>query len=443
MLNSIMLSVATPTGLLVMTHRRKVFELFEFISAEDDDRFYLSLSEIDDPNELNLVHQVYTPLGFACNFDRRGFVRALLEKGASVNCRTGSLLQAPVHFASKGDNKGVKCMQLLYEFGANLSEQDGNRDTPLHHACSMENVLLFDFLMANGANVNAVNAESETPLIRAIVSQNEYFIERLISAGCDVNLPNGDPLDYLIRQQPAMTDCIDLLINSGADIHRKQYLHTAAANNNIAMMRLLKDGGVDLHSVMAGMNEFTALHCACESTRASYKVVELLLEWGLNVNATSMTFNTPLHLACQNCHLKKVLLLVNYGADVTARNTNLYTPLIALLMRRIDKNFQNFYKIFSILIASGSPITNCDLDIFNKIVPVSLRRVKTNEEICAFLKAIHNYVCRPRRLMNLCRSTVLFCLAAKVDENIAALPLPVYLQEFLMYKDILGHVNGD
>lgn len=437
--------MSTPTELTVMSHPGNLFELFEYISAEDDDRFYLRLSEIDNPNELNIVHQVYTPLGFACNFDRRGFVRALLEKGASVNCRTGSLLQAPVHFASKGDNKGVKCMQLLYEYGANLSEQDGNRDTPLHHACSMENVLLFDFLMANGANVNAVNADQETPLIRAIISQNEYFIERLISAGSDVNLPNGDPLDYLIRQQPAMTDCIDLLIKSGADIHKKQYLHTAAANNNIAMMRLLKDGGVNLHSVQAGMNEYTALHCACESTRASYKVVELLLEWGLNVNVTSMTFNTPLHLACQNCHLKKVLLLINYGADVTARNTNLYTPLIALLLKRYANmdNIQSLYKIFRILIASGSPMTNCDLDILNKIVPVSLRRAKTNEEIGQFLKAIHNCVCRPRRLMNLCRSKVLLCLAAKVDENITSLPLPVYLQEFLMFKDILGHVNGE
>ena len=425
---------------------RRLFELFEFISAEDDDRFYLRLSEIENPDDLNIVHQVYTPLGLACNFDRRGFVRALLEKGASVNIRTGSLLQGPVHFASKGDNKGVKCMQLLYEFGANLSQQDGNRDTPLHHACSMENVLLFDFLMANGADVNVVNADQETPLIRAIISQNEYFIQRLIAAGSDVNLPNGSPLDYLIRQQPAMTDCIDLLINSGADIHKRQYLHTAAANNNIAMIRLLKDDGVNLHSVLDGPGGFTALHCACESTRASYKVVEMLLEWGLEVNASTMTFSTPLHLACQNCHFKKVLLLINYGADVATRNTNLQTPLISLLMKRysnMDKTFKNFYNIFKILIASGSPLTNCDLDILNKMVPASLRRVKSDEEIGEFMKAIHNYVCKPRTLMNLCRSKLLLCLTAKVDESIAALPLPAYLKDFLMFKDILGHVNDE
>ena len=428
-----------------MTDPRKLFELFESISAEDDNRFYQRLSEIDNPNELNIVHQVYTPLGLACNFDRRGFVRALLEKGASVNCRTGSLLQCPVHFAAKGDNKGVKCMELLYEFGADLSAFDGNKDTPLHHACSMENVLLFNFLMANGVNVNIVNADDETPLIRAILSQNEYFVKRLVAAGADVNLPNGDPLNFLIRQQPAMTDCIDLLINSGADIHKQQYLHTAAANNNIDMMHLLKQGGVNVNSVV-GMNNFTALHHACESTRASYKVVELLLQWGLEVNASSVTFDTPLHLACHNCHLKKVLLLLNYGADVMARNENLHTPLMALLMKRyanMDNSLRNLYKIFRILIASGTPVTNSDLQIFNKIVPVSLRRIQTEKEILQLLKAIQDYACRPRRLLNLCRSKVLYCLTAKVDKNIASLPLPAYLKQFLMYKDILGHLNGD
>lgn len=414
-------------------------DLFELISAEDDTNFYSCLEHVKNPEELNVIHQVYTPLGLSCAFDRWEFVHALLRKGADVNIRTGALQQCPIHFAAMNDQKGVKCTQLLYEYGADLNTQDGEGNSPLYHACAVENVLLFKFLMEKGANANLINSDGKTPLMRAILSQNEYMIKHLVDAGCEVNYPSGEPFEYLMRY-PGLNDCVDLFLKKGVDVNKRAYFLTAAAHGHIEGMKLLKDLGVDINAI-SGILEFTALHHACNSGRASHKIVKLLLDWGLEVNSWSITFDTPLHIACRQCNLKKVLVLLDYKADVNARNASLATPLTALLMTEAQELgilIGDFFKIFKILIAAGTKITNCDLEIFRRAVPGTLHELLTQQQIFEFLESVRDKAREPMKLRDLCRSNIYNFLRARVENRVQELPLPVVLKDFLMFKDILA-----
>lgn len=420
-------------------------KLIDFISAEDDDRFYPCLEEVKDAEELNVILPFYSPLGLACAFDRWEFVHAMLRKGADVNFRIGRLQQYPIHCAAMNENRGVKCTELLYQHGADLNAQDGEKNTALHLAIMIDNVLLFNFLMENGANTNLINTQQQTPLIRATISQNKYMIKRLVAAGCDVNYPNGDPLEHLIRY-PGLIDCLELLITNGADIKRQPYHITAARYNNIDMLKLLKDRGADIKA-HSGILDFTALHHACESPRASHKMVELLVEWGIDINAESITFDTPLHVACQQCNLKKVLSLFEFNPDVNKRNASLATPLSMLLTasRYFDElgdvvSFRlfDFFKIFKLLTAAGTRVTNCDIDIFQTSVPITLRDTQSEQEIFEFLEAIKDYAYEPVKLRDLCRAKVRNCLPPKVSDKIKELPLPESLKSFLMFQDVLS-----
>ena len=414
--------------------------LFDAISAEDDALFYSVLSQIENPKQLNVVHRIYTPLSLACAFDRYKFVQALLKKGADVNCTTGDLQQYPIHFAARNDSKyQIRCVELLHEYGADLSSQDADRNTPLYHACASENVLLFNYLLEHGANVDVLNNGDETPLIRAIRSQNQYMVKRLIATGCSVNCGNGEALERLLQVYPPMTECIDLLVQHGADLSLRPYLCSAAANNNVEMIKLLKDHGIDVNEV-SGDQGMTALLKAAISSQSTVKIIEILLDWGADVNAKSFQYDTALHFACGRCNLEKVLTLLEFHADVTCRNLQKYTPLSFILSSKMSKydTIEDFFKICRIIIASGSPVILSDIEVFNKRVPQTLKGRQTEQEILAFLETVKECAFKPRKLLDICRIKVRNCLKAKVCDHVTSLPLPVYLKNFLLFNDILG-----
>jgi ankyrin repeat protein len=70
----------------------------------------------------------------------------------------------------------------------------------------------------------------------------------------------------------------------------------------------------------------TPLHIAC--CKNDFKIAELLLEHGANVNVQSKKGgNTPLHYACRRGNVETVKLLLEYGADVNVQNKDEVTPL--------------------------------------------------------------------------------------------------------------------
>ena len=405
------------------------------ISSDDDEIFYSILDEVRDPSELNEVLNVCTPLSLACMLDKADYVHALLRKGADVNYKSGELQQTAVHFAAKNESGRLKCLELLHEYGADLNAQDLDHVTALHLACTMENIDLFNFLMKNGANINLADLDLETPLVRAILAQNPYMIKSLIAAGCDVNF--GDPMEYIIRADPPLMDCIQLMIKRGASLDKPTYLNTACASNNIEMMHILKSHGINVNAE-SDIFGFTSLHHACVSLRASHTVVELLLEWGANVDVGSGTLDTPLHYACQQCNLKKVLALFDYNADVNRKDSGQMTPLEAVLTTRFpDELKDDYFKLGKLLIAAGTQLSKDDVARFEREIPVTLSSRQTEREILEFLNSLKPYVDQPMMLKGLCRQKIRSCLGSKISSKILILPLPVFLKQFLSFGGVM------
>ena len=152
-----------------------------------------------------------------------GKVRALIEKGTSVNVKDEN--GDPLLYFSICWSK-FDIAKLLIEHGADVNARNGIMDTSLHRAafCVYQNKKALDvvkLLIEHGADVNAKDEHEFTPLSAAV---------------CPGNL-----------------EVVAFLIEQGADIHAKDFqgntpLHRATWGKNLGVMKYLVEQGADIHA---------------------------------------------------------------------------------------------------------------------------------------------------------------------------------------------------
>lgn len=125
--------------------------------------------------------------------------------------------------------------------------------------------------MDGGANINAVNVDGQTPLHLACLAQ--------------------------------AVDTVEILIERGADVNA-----------------IYKDGRTTLHAAIVKQSRF-------------WDCARLLLEAKVDVNRADNFGYTPLHIAALNEFSFCVMLLLDFGADITAR-TNGNVSALSFIVRR-------------------------------------------------------------------------------------------------------------
>ena len=78
-------------------------------------------------------------------------------------------------------------------------------------------------------------------------------------------------------------------------------------------MNSIKDGG------------WTSLHFASQNGHAD--IVQLLHDYGANLNVRNVYLSAPIHLASAHGHLKVTEMLIDRGADIDVRNERQEAPL--------------------------------------------------------------------------------------------------------------------
>ena len=79
-------------------------------------------------------------------------------------------------------------LNLLLEFGANPNETDGLGNSPLMHACALNNSYAVERLIAAGAQVDWANQQGLTPLMRAAQAGAIGAIRTLLEHGALIDL---------------------------------------------------------------------------------------------------------------------------------------------------------------------------------------------------------------------------------------------------------------
>jgi ankyrin repeat protein len=207
----------------------------------------------------------------------------LLGDGKGQASRT-KVMACALDATIQSDYRLLRALAKLYDAKILLDTKDANSCTLLHHAVRNENVKSAMLLVRLGADVHARDSGSITPLYIACARGHSSIVRVLVEAGAK---------------------CVSMGPNDESP------LHIAAQENHLACVEILLEHG---RAPVDGLtrDRCTALHLA--SQRGNTQVAGCLLEHGADVNALTISDETPLLKASRMSQFQTVKLLMSRGA---------------------------------------------------------------------------------------------------------------------------------
>jgi|GEM_PF-3632087 len=295
-------------------------------------------------NRINLYHTYgsYNVLSEAARQDNTHILAMVLKQPALLknNMELGFALKAA---ADSGKNKNIK---LLVKSGAdvNFSISTGDHQvTPIFFSVGSNNIKTTQLLIHLGCDINYQTKAGITPLIKSMQSGRKEIFDLLIAKGASIGTTSESLHRLIIEclknplfvQKLKLTDVIDVRLyqlsivldkakraNIGAFLNSQENpIHYAAANESVEVIQLLHDFGYDVN----GTNKYN--QTPLFNTRL-LKNAQKLLALGANVNKVSEFGETPLHKAAGIYKKHKLVeLYLNEGAMINAKMNNGDTPL--------------------------------------------------------------------------------------------------------------------
>ncbi|XP_034019384.1 ankyrin repeat and SOCS box protein 13 [Thalassophryne amazonica] len=194
--------------------------------------------------------------------------------------------------------------------------------TEVHKAASLGQTAQLQCLIQSGASVNIVAVDSITPLHEACIQGQVQCVQLLLDVGAQVDARNVDGSTPLCEAcSVGSLDCVRLLLKHGAKANpaltsrTASPLHEACMGGHLDCVKLLiaVGAGLEAYDLYYG----TPLHVACASKHT--ECVKVLLNAGAKVNATRL-LETPLHHAAKNMQEDMIEMLVEFGANIYARD---------------------------------------------------------------------------------------------------------------------------
>lgn len=371
-------------------------KIYELINNEDLEALLLN----NDANKTGLL--------LASWLGRSSIVKFLIDNGADVDT-SDTNGRTPLHLATYAGK--YECVKILLDAGAQVNAWDLTHSvTPIHCAASRGHLSCLKILIQKGAEVNA-GITNRSPLHYAVQSLAADCVRELLEAGAIPNTPQvftEAPLH--VAATLGSSEIVRLLIKHGAAVtvqcgpEKTTALHLAAEDGNVESVRLLLNAGAQVMAVNKRMQ--TPLHLA--TTSQSTETLELLLKRGADPNATDIDGRTPLHsaiakasrcecvrlllvaganvnkpdafgytslhLAALNEFSQFVLLLINYGGDVTARTKGGISVLTFITRRTPDVIPKYIAKFDSAIKLNDHELGDVDCELkldFRALVPAT------------------------------------------------------------------------
>lgn len=190
------------------------------------------------------------------------------------------------------------CLEYFFDNAVPINIQDVNQNTLLHKAIGFHNYEHVSMLLSRGVDINARNVENITPLFLALQRLKE--------------------LDSLIL------------------VSRSE--HTVSRyNKNTQVIIALLDHGADTEELYDDLMKKTLIFYLIDNFGNNFGVFNLFLNRGINIEARSCGHRTPLHSAA-GIDSDACMYLLDYGADIEARDARGQTPIFQSVKKRILKN---------------------------------------------------------------------------------------------------------
>lgn len=268
----------------------------------------------------------------------RGFppmVRLLFHFKAKPNLWDHQYTVTPLHYAALSGS--LDCINLLIRYGAQVNAGIEKRSA-LHYAVQKNAIDCVHVLLKCGANPNPPQIYVETPLHIAAEMGYIESLKALLNKGADVTSQMGSKRNTALHlaAEDDYSECVEALIEAGANINARNSddqtpLHVACLSQSVETVDLLIKHGADVTAVYRDGR--TALHASIVKETSSWDCTRSLLESKVDVNKPDHFGYTPLHIAALNEFSSCAFMLIEYGADITAR-TNGGVSALSFIVRR-------------------------------------------------------------------------------------------------------------
>ncbi|XP_068443258.1 ankyrin repeat and SOCS box protein 5 isoform X1 [Clinocottus analis] len=258
--------------------------------------------------------------------------------------------------------------------------------SPLHDAAIQGRLLALKTLLLQGHSVNVLTIDHVTPLHEACVGDHVACARALIDAGANVNASTIDGVTPLFNACTAgSVACTEILLENGAKPQSLAYhpspIHEATSKGHYGCVEALVTWGADVDMDIPHLGTALYTACVCQELECARK----LLREGASVQK-GKSLDSPLHAAAEKDCTVVVKLLLDFGADINARNAELQRPVDVAPPSSPTERFLLIYEV------------------------------------------------TPRRLSQLCRQCIRSCVSRDRLHLLSQLPLPNRLRNYLQYK---------
>ncbi|KAK8631230.1 hypothetical protein V6N13_079987 [Hibiscus sabdariffa] len=281
------------------------------------------------------------PLVFALAAGSPECVLALIRRGADVQSRLREGFGPSVAHVCAYHGQ-PDCMRELLLAGADPNAVDDEGESVLHRAVAKKYTDCALVILENGGctSMAVLNSKNLTPLHLCVATWNVAVVKRWVEVASpeeiadaiDIPSPVGTALcmaaalkkDHEIEGR----ELVRLLLAAGADPtaqdaqHRRTALHAAAMANDVELVKIILDAGVDVN--IRNVHNTTPLHVAL--ARGATSCVGLLLSAGAVCNLQDDEGDNAFHIAADTAKMIRenldwlIVMLRNPDASVDIRN---------------------------------------------------------------------------------------------------------------------------
>lgn len=229
----------------------------------------------------------------------------------------------------------------FYDYGQHSSWADRS---PLHDAAAQGRLLALRTLIVQGHNVNVLTIDHVTPLHEACLGDHVACARALIDAGANVNASTIDGVSPLFNAcSVGSVTCAELLLENGAKpqtlVYQPSPIHEATSKGHYGCVEALVTWGADVDMDIPHLGTALYTACICQELECARK----LLREGANVQK-GKSLDSPLHAAAEKDCTAVVKLLLDFGADINARNTEYQRPVDVAPPSSLTEGFLLLYE---------------------------------------------------------------------------------------------------
>lgn len=309
-----------------------------------------------------------TLLIFASSYGHYDLAKFLLDKHVHINATNMFQNTALLYGSKKGH---INIVNLLLEKGAITNTACFKSSTPLIEASSRGHQEIVDNLLCHNASVNACDNENRTSLIKAAENGHCKIVKRLLERQADIYIRSHEnETALMVASRKGHLKVVSILMeNIYANLHKyyitkekelstqenayrrafarlpyafcsppitevseeiNQAFSKAYRCGHIDIMTFLLDNGANVRQVKSRTSR-SLLNDAV--FRGKYRIVNLLLKNGAQVQKRANSGIPPLMLASFKGHTDIVKLLLTYGSNINS--TSEHIPILCTLKEGI------------------------------------------------------------------------------------------------------------